>query len=169
MKEKGCTMEAKKANSYERTGKARVLDAITELTESEVTVTRDSLVRLTGLKKVTVDEAIKALRIEEKIVSVERGVYELAEEPEPTEAVSVTMLPRGYAKIEKGDQVMELTPREWRLLAPLAAGSAAQAAVVEHTHLTLRLADQVEKLKRRVAGLEGMLQADGRQLVMELG
>lgn len=149
--------------------KDRVLEAVKELYLSEVTVTRDALVRLTGLKTVTVDEAIKSLKTDELIISVERGVYEPAGEAEPTEAISVTMLPRGYAKIEKGDQVMELTPREWRMLAPLAAGAAAHVVVQEHTHHTLRLAEQVEKLKRQVSGLKLIVEADGRQLAMNLG
>ena len=161
-------MTEKMTIAQERTAKARVYEAVWDLHNMEAAVTRDALVCQTGLKTVTVDEALKSLKREDKIISIERGLYAPAEHPEQSEAVSVTILPRGYAKIEKGDQVMSLTPGEWRMLAPLAAGAAAQAAVVEHTHLTIRLADQVEKLKRRVAGLEGLLNADERQLAMPL-
>lgn len=161
-------MAEKLTPAQERTAKARVCEAVWELYDLGAPITRDALVRQTGLKTVTVDEALKSLKREDKIISIERGLYEPAEVPEQSEAVSVTILPRGYAKIEKGDQVMSLTPGEWRMLAPLAAGSAAQAAVVEHTHLTVRLADQVEKLKRQVAGLKEMLEADGRQMAIDI-
>ncbi|MEJ5148972.1 hypothetical protein [Comamonas sp. MYb396] len=161
-------MTEKLTEAKERTAKARVYEAVWELYDMEAPITRDAVVRQTGLKTVTVDEALKSLKRDDKIISIERGLYAPAEEPEQSEAVSVTILPRGYAKIEKGDQVMSLTPGEWRRLAPLAAGASAQAAIVEHSHLTMRLADQIEKLKREVAGLRGQLQVDGRQMAMEM-
>ena len=161
-------MTEKLTEAKERTAKARVYEAVWELYDMEAPITRDAVVRQTGLKTVTVDEALKSLKRDDKIISIERGLYAPAEEPEETQAVSVTVLPRGETKIEVGDQILLVKPREVRLLAPLFAGASAQAAVIEHTHHTIRLVDQIEKLKRRVAGLEGQLQVDGRQMAMEL-
>ena len=161
-------MAEKMTIAQERTAKSRVYDAFWCLKDAEAPITRDALVRQTGLKTVTVDEALKALRRDEKIIIIERGLYDLAEKVELTQAVSVTLTPEGVVKIEKGDQVTEWTQREWRMIAPLAAGAAAQAAVIEHTNRTMHLADQVDRLKRQVAGLKEMLEADGRQGLLDL-
>ncbi|WP_312836397.1 hypothetical protein [Comamonas sp.] len=159
-------MTEKLTEAKERTAKARVYEAVWELYDMEAPITRDAVVRQTGLKTVTVDEALKSLKRDDKIISIERGLYAPAELPEETQAVSVTVLPRGETKIEVGDQILVLKPREARMLSPLFAGASAQAAVIEHLHRTFWLTEQLEKAKRRMAGLEEQLQANGRQMAL---
>ena len=76
----------------------------------------------------------------------------------------MTVTPTGHVKLEKGDVVLELNPHEWRVqLAPLAAGASAQTAVIEHTQLTIQLADEVRKLRRQLDGLKSLMSKDPKQ------
>lgn len=150
--------------SDKRSSRVQVLEAIHALHDQEMEITCASLVRQTGLKVVTVNDCIKELREREEIWSPERGVYRPMVRHEPSEPISITMMPTGHVKLEKGDQVMEFKPHEWRQqVAPVAAGACAQTAVIEHTHQTLQLAETVRKLRRQVEGLQARMAADPAQ------
>ena len=150
--------------SEKRSSRVQVLEAIHALYEQEMEVTSASIARHTGLKMVTIADCLKELKEREEIWAPERGVYRPVFKHEPSQAVTVTVTATGHVKLEKGDVVMELNPHEWRAqLAPLAAGASAQTAVIEHTHQTIQLIDQVRKLQRQVDGLKGLLKADPKQ------
>ncbi|MBO9679551.1 MAG: hypothetical protein J7556_15015 [Acidovorax sp.] len=147
-----------------RSSRVQVLEAIHALHDQEMEITCASIVRHTGLKVVTVNDCIKELKEREEIWSPERGVYRPIQRHEPSEVVIMIALPTGHVKWEKGDQMIEFTPKEWRLqVAPMAAGACAQTAVIEHTHQTIQLVDQVRKLRRQVEGLQAKLAADPAQ------
>lgn len=139
-----------------RSSRVQVLEAICALHDQEMPVTCDAIVRHTGLKTMTVADCLKELKERDDIWSPERGVYRPRRpQAEPSQPVSITVLPGGRVKLEKGDAIMEFTSNEWRMqVAPLAAGAAAQTAVIEHTHHTMQLIDQVIRLRRRVDGLD---------------
>ena len=148
-----------------RSSRVQVLEAIHALFEQEMEITCSTIVRHTGLKTVTVNDCIKELKERDEIWCPERGVYRPCQRHEPSEPVSVTVMPTGHVKWEKGDAVMAFTPHEWRTqVAPLAAGASAQTAVIEHTHQTMQLLEQVRKLQRRVDALQVKLSADPAQM-----
>lgn len=147
-----------------RSSRIQVLEAVHALYDQDLEITRSALVRQTGLKTVTVDDCIKELKRRDEIWSPEDGVYRPKVRYEPSQPVSVTILPTGHVKLEKGDQVMEFNPFEWRQqVAPVAAGSCAQAAVIEHTHQTIQLVDQVRRLRRKVEALEAKMKVNPAQ------
>lgn len=108
-----------------------VLEAVQDLHTQEQVVTRETLATLTGLKLSVIDDRVGALIDDELVVRVQRGVYVPAETHPPARAISKTLLPDGTSKIDIGDQVLTLTPREDRMLANLLAGVAMQTAAIE--------------------------------------
>ena len=134
-----------------------VLEACEDLHAAEQVVTRETLADQTGLKLSVVDDRLCALVDDGKIHRVQRGVFVPAETHPPARPISKTILPGGIVKIEIGDQVLELTPRENRALAELQAGAAAAFAAIEGGHqaavLASELSVQVRKLSRELAAL----------------
>ena len=102
----------------------QVLKAITDLclTEPNRMARRDAIVQATGLPLGVVDDHIKKLRHDERIRLVERGVYVPVPTPREDRAISATALPDGTFKLEIGDTVEELSPREARSLGDLFGG-----------------------------------------------
>jgi hypothetical protein len=102
------------------------------------------------------------------ILRVQRGVYVPAVQHPPARAMSKTLLADGWVKIEIGDMVIPLTPREDRMLATLQAGAAAQAIAIETGRNTALLAaehsEEIKRLRRRVAVLEAPAAAGQGQL-----
>lgn len=111
-----------------------VLQAVQDLHAQEQIVTRETLVEVTGLKLVIVDDRLAALVDDMLIKRVQRGVYVPAEQHPPARVISKMLLPDGTVKIDIGDQVLTLTPREDRMLAALQAGVMMQTASIEAGH-----------------------------------
>jgi hypothetical protein len=130
-----------------------VLDAVDELHALEQVVTRETLVEHTGLKLAIVDDRIGALIEDGKVHRVRNGVFVPAAKHPPARAISKTVLPDGRIKIEVGDDVLTLTPREDRALAALQAGVAIQFAAVGLGHQATALASEINE---RVLRLERM-------------
>lgn len=137
--------------SYRRTPadgpsvKQKVLDAVHELYNQGLPVTRESLTRLCGFK---VDDYVKLLKEQELIWAPERGVYRPVAVHPPARAISKTILPGGLVKLEIGDEVLNLTPQENRMLAELQAGAAAQVAALEGANAVLEMANMVQAMFR---------------------
>lgn len=154
-----------KTLTEKRSARTQVLEAVHALSDQEMEINVSALVRHTGLRVASVNDCIKDLRERGDIFSPSRGIYKPSQRHEPSEAVSLTAMPTGHIKLEKGDMVMEFTPHEWRLqVAPFAAGASAQTAVIEATHHTLQLAEQVRKLQRQVDGLRTAMAANPAQM-----
>ena len=148
---------------------ALVLEAVQDLHAQEQIVTRETLAELTGLKLSVIDDRLGTLADDGAILRVQRGVYVPAPRHPPARPMSKTVMPDGMVKIEIGDEVLSLTPREDRMLASLQAGAAAQFAAIEAGHQTARLnaelAEQVRRLSREVAGLKERSDATQRSLL----
>lgn len=163
----GRLMMTDKNLSEKRSSRVQVLEAVHALNDQEMEINVSALVRHTGLKVVTVNDCIKELKERGDIFSPARGIYKPSLRYEPSESVILIAMPTGHVKLEKGDTVMEFTPHEWRLqVAPFAAGASAQTAVIEATHHTLQLLEQVRKLQRQVDGLRTVIATNPAQLAL---
>ncbi len=98
-----------------------VLEAITELCARGQTASRASVKRMTGLKESIIDERIKDLKAQNMIRCDVPGFYEPVDQS-PDRILSVTNLPLGRVKIELGDELLSLSPREADNLAESLAG-----------------------------------------------
>lgn len=137
---------------------ALVLEAIQDLHNQEQIVTRETLSDLTGLKLTVIDDRLGVLADDGAILRVQRGVYVPAPHHPPARPMSKTVIPDGTVKIEIGDEVLTLTPREDRMLANLQAGAAAQAAAIETGRnaalMAAALGAEIKRLRRIVVGLQ---------------
>lgn len=153
----------------QKTSTQQVLDAVQDLHAQEQIVTRETLAQVTGLKLTVIDDRLGVLVDDGKIQRVQRGVFVPAVVHPPARAMSKTLMPDGMVKLEIGDEVFMLTPREDRMLAGLQAGAAAQFASIELGHQAMRLntelADQVRRLSREVAALKERQDPNQRSLL----
>lgn len=108
-----------------------VLEAVQDLHNQEQIVTRETLHGLTGLKLSVIDDRVGALIDDGLVIRVQRGVFMPAEIHPPARAISKTLLPDGTVKIDIGDDVLTLTPREDRMMARLFAGVVMETAAIE--------------------------------------
>lgn len=124
----------------------QVLEAALDLYDQGLEITRSSLVRHTGLKTVTVDDCIKELKRREEIVQIVSGVYRPVFKHPPARAISRTTLPDGTVKIEVGDEVLTLTPKESRMLGEAMGGSAAILIASDSAHRLAEATQQIHSL-----------------------
>lgn len=120
-----------------------ILEAAQELHAQGEYVTRHTVAELTGLPLTTVDDRLRNLVEDGQLKRLVRGVYLVPRQYPPARAISKTVLEDGFVKIEIGDEVLTLTPREDRVLSQLMAGSAFAAASTAHEQ---RLADVLDGL-----------------------
>ncbi|AMO36425.1 hypothetical protein [Thauera humireducens] len=148
MKEQGC---AKKSTAE------IVLEAVQDIHAREQIVTRETLAELTGLKLTTIDDRLGYLLDNGKIRRVQRGVFVPMEQHKPARLITRTLLPDGTTVLEIGDTVMQLTPRESRVLGELMAGSGQQYAAIQIGHeaefMAATLSAKVRRLERLVQEL----------------
>ena len=134
-----------------RTTIQQILDTVQDLHNLEQIVTREAVREATGLPLTTIDDRLATLVDRGEILRVERGVFVPAVRHPPARTISKTTLPDGSVKIEVGDVVLELTPREDRHLAGLMAGSATQLLAISESH---EIAAAVASLRRKVGQIE---------------
>lgn len=81
-------------------------------------------------------------------------------------------MPNGIYKIEKGDEVMTLVPAEARQLAPMLAGKALKASVLERVQemeaRMVEMAQQVGDVERRYKALKASKSESVLQQSLEL-
>lgn len=106
----------------------RVYQAIVDLYNTHRPASTQAIGKLTGLKRAHIEDHVKHLRGEGKIRNLERGIYEPVFEWPEDRAISKTVLPTGVVKIEIGDQFLELTPHEVRVLGLQLYGDAMELA-----------------------------------------
>ena len=132
----------------------QILDTVQDLHNLEQIVTREAVREATGLALTTVDDRLAVLVDRGDITRIGRGVFVPAVRHPPARPISKTVLPDGTVKIEIGDVLLDLTPREDRHLAAMMAGGAAQLASIELGHES---ATQIAALRMRVGRLEAEL------------
>ena len=134
-----------------------VLEAVRELHGHEQLVTRESLQELTKLKLQIIDDRLKHLVAEEKVVRLQRGVFMPAEQHNESRPISHTELPDGTVVLDVGDDVLKLTPREARTVATMLAARALQSSQIELGNqavvLNAHLASRVRQLEGQVKAL----------------
>lgn len=131
-----------------------VLEALQDLHAQEQIVTREALSDVTGLKVAVVDDRLKSLVADGLVARVQRGIYVPVEQHPAARHISKTILPDGTVKIDIGEDVLTLTPREDRMLAALQAGVMMQASAIEVGH---QAALQSGELNIRLNRLERVL------------
>lgn len=116
----------------ELTSTQLVFDAARELHAQNQKVTRESLREATGLPLHIVDERLRVLtNRDEKLVRLQRGQYKPAEVFHDTRAMSKTILQSGAVKYDIGDDVIELSQHEDRVLFSLVTGSTGSPTLLE--------------------------------------
>lgn len=135
-----------------------VLQAVVELVNSGQQASRQRISSVTGLKLKTVDDTVKRLVDDGKLIRVHNGVFEPAETWPAPRAISLTILATGLLKIEVDDTVLELSPPERRLIAQYLEGSAAEARSIRAERETAQDASEVRvelvALRRQVKDLK---------------
>jgi len=104
-----------------RTNRQIVLQTVTTICAHNQYANRNSVIRQSGLKQSVVDESIKTLKADGLIRMDVPGFYEPVDQT-VDRMVSVTGMPMGRMKVEIGDVLLILTPREWFDLARFTAG-----------------------------------------------
>jgi hypothetical protein len=99
-----------------------IFSAICELCAEGRPATREEIRDLTVLPMSVVSDALSRLRDAGKIIAVTRGIYAPSERFAPARPVSCTILSSGEIKVEVGDDVLTLTPREAKMLGALMCG-----------------------------------------------
>ena len=140
------------AHNTRKSSRDRVYDAILELSDSETPAKAADIANITGLAMPIVYDSIKALKQRGRIYS-DNGHFFACDEVQETQAVSHTILPSGAVKLEKGDQILDLNPREARALAKTLAGSVEQAAVILMQHRQNDMQAQIRRLHRMIERL----------------
>ena len=115
------------AHAERRSSRDMVLEAIMELNDSEMSSKTPDLVRVTGLSHTVVHDSIKVLKQRGQIYS-DNGAFFVCSEHQPAQPVYHTAMPDGIIKLEKGDQILTLNPREARAVARTMGGLVEQAA-----------------------------------------
>lgn len=105
----------------QRTNRAIVLQAIVDLCEHNQAASRARIADITGMKLSTLDERIFDLKAAGLIRSPAMGIFEPIDQS-PDRPVSTTSMPFGKTKIEVGDEILTLTPREAFALAKALGG-----------------------------------------------
>lgn len=152
--------------AIQRTTKQQILDAVHDLHNQEQMVTREALQEVTNLKLTIIDDRLATLVDEGALIRKSRGVFVPAVQHPPARPISKTMMPDGMVKLEIGDTVLELTPREDRMLASMLAGTAVQFAAIETGH---EMSTLVAAMRRRIGHLEATVRKyeGGRQMDLE--
>lgn len=134
-----------------------IFDAVVDLHNNEQIVTRTTLAAILDMKIGIIDDRLSYLVDIEKIMRVERGVYIPVIQHPVSRIMSKMVLPDGTVKIEIGDEVLTLTPKEARTLGNLVVAEAMQYSNIELGHnmamIQSSLTGQVRSLARSVEKL----------------
>jgi len=104
-----------------KSNREAVLSAIQVISDHREAASKQQIVNMTGINTSVVNDHVKALREDGLITMVQPGWYAPIDQ-EPDRLVSTTNMPRGRMKIEIGDSILELNPREAFSLAKQLAG-----------------------------------------------
>ena len=121
------------------TNKEIILDCIIDLHNSEQTVTRELLLDVLDLKKNIIDDNVTSLVNEGRVYRVRRGVYAPSSTHPKARHIWKGTLSCGLVKLEIGDIVITLTPKEARILGKEMMGDGMQYANIELGHYVAQM------------------------------
>ena len=147
--------------AIQRTTKQQILDAVQDLHNQEQMVTREALRELTGLTLTIIDDRLATLVDDGELIRKSRGVFVPAVIHPPARPISKTVMPDGLVKIEIGDEVLTLTPREDRTLAGVQAGAALQFIGIDTEQTIVQV---VADLRLKIHELEARQKATSSAL-----
>lgn len=116
------TISQTPAKDRPKSPKLVIIDAIHQLTQSRRTISREVLMRFTGLKYSIVDDHLKTLREEGLIFTPVKGVIELVPEQPATRTIKTEFPDNGSVRVCVGELCLELTLMEGMLLGQALAG-----------------------------------------------
>lgn len=115
--------------------KQQVLETVIELHGREIPVSRANIAKaLDDIKPTYIDDCLKELVDDELIYRVCSGVYAPVAQHPPARALYKTILPDGIVKLEIGDDVLTLTPKEARTLGGLMYAEATEFGLLSLKH-----------------------------------
>jgi hypothetical protein len=121
-----------------------IWECICDLDSQGQTSTREIVRNLTGLKQTTVDDHVGNMINSGRLTRMSPGVFKPSVAFPPTQSVSATFLPGGMVKVERGDDLLNLTPYEARLLGLALNGCAQQYAGIQQGEQTTKIANQLD-------------------------
>lgn len=136
--------ESLAAHNAKKSSRVQVFDAILELADGDMPAKAQDIANATGLGMAVVYDSIKELKRRGRIYS-DNGAFFVCGEHQETQAVTTTILSNGGVKIEKGDQVLDLNPREARAHYGMGGAHIQQIGVIV---MERRLDEQQAQIRR---------------------
>ena len=151
------------------TYKQMVLDAIIDLSNQEQVATRTILAETIDLTLSIIDEKLQSLANDGLIYRVQKGVYAPVIKHNVARIISKTVLPCGLVKVDIGDDVWTLTPKEARLIGNYFMSDAMQYSNIESGHhaamATGRIERELKDMRRENRELRMLLEKKPFELV----
>lgn len=123
----------------------QVYQTILDLHNAGRIATRSVVKDMTGQSYSVVDDHVKRMLEDGRLRRCAPGVFEPIEEMPPAQAISLTVLPTGMAKLEVGDICLDLNPSDCRRIGSLFRGSAEELAGLQNAR---DLADGLAEVRR---------------------
>lgn len=138
------------ATDARMTIKSSLLDHITQMfeTRGKVPVSRQDLMQETNIKGDTLKDHLDALIDDGLVYRVRRGLYAPVDH-KPTRPISITDMPDGSVKIEVGDEMLNLSVNEHKVIA--ARMGARPAADMVNPGMADMLARSIERHVRELS------------------
>ena len=152
----------------------KVWDAAVELRNTERRINRRALADITDLTPGIVDDHVERFIERGQMRRAGKGDLEIIECFPLSRAITKTTLPNGLVKLEIGNEVLDLTPTEARLLARDMAGHMHELAETDAANkgvvLAYEVARELKEARKRIAALERLvnLAPEAKQAELEL-
>lgn len=143
----------------------QILEAVIDLHAQEQIVTRDKIGEiLPHLTLQKISDRLSYLIETNQISRAERGVYVPVITHAPSRPICKYILPDGTVKIELGDQIITMTPKESRYLGNLMVAEAMQFSNIELGHtvsaMQNQVVDQMRRFERKLEKIVGRKKDD---------
>lgn len=143
----------------------QILEAVIDLHAQEQIVTRDKIGEiLPHLSLQKISDRLSYLIETNQISRAERGVYLPVITHAPSRPICKYILPDGTVKIELGDQIITMTPKESRYLGNLMVAEAMQFSNIELGHtvsvMQNQVVDQMRRFERKLEKIVGRKKDD---------
>lgn len=148
--------------TIERTSSETIYQACVGLRNEGRLITRQVLVKITGLRMGIVDDHVTRMVDNDKLRRVASGVLEVVDQFPADRAISKTRMPDGTVIIEVGDDVLKLTPSEAQ---KVGADLMGEATVFAQLRGDRDVQDQVARLQREAQDARKRLADMAKELV----